>query len=215
MKIILTLLFITMVMINVFAQKTWNFEDKTFNYLVAVDSFSYDSGDYWGRYNNAIKSVTIFRKADNKLFQTIIPPYNRFDSYDTLIPKFIIDDLNFDGINDFLVIWLYPNAPPAVPYYFWIFDQENQQFQRDTIVEILNSPIIDHKRKKISTSFFACCAVYEESIYKVKKGKITQIELMHSHDCIGCNPPVTVIKWYKLKHGEMKLVRKKEVRINL
>ena|ERR1035437_67113 len=109
-------------------QTIFNYDDNLHIFKVYVDSVLSSDGV---NYDSNIKLISVYNKKDNKLLQTITPPENSFSS---LMPKeqiFLLNDFNFDGSTDFMIIQFIP-ASPNIPYYYWIFNKKDQQFQRDS-----------------------------------------------------------------------------------
>lgn len=106
------------------AQKIFTYQDGNFIYKITIDSaLSIDSVNY----DCSIRSIAIIKKSDNKLIQTIFPPENSFNSDLPQDQLFTIEDVNFDGFNDFRIVQFIP-AAPNIPYYYWTFNNKKKNF---------------------------------------------------------------------------------------
>jgi hypothetical protein len=104
-----------------------------------------------------VKSISIIKKSDNKLMQTILPPENYFFCDMSQDQIFLVEDVNFDNINDIRLLQFLP-AAPNLPYYYWVYNSITKIFQRQKALEEITSPKFDHT-KRIITSFWraSCC----------------------------------------------------------
>lgn len=199
MTLILTLLTFSLTT----AQTVYNYSDNLHSYKVYVDSTL--SGDKLN-HDCYIKKISVYAKDNKKLLQTITPPDNAFSCSMPQDQIFLLDDINFDGLSDFMIVQFIP-ASPNIPYYYWTFSNTIQQFQRDTTLEEITSPIFD-KQKKLITSFWRSnCCDHGLSTYKYIDGKITLIkETEIADDLDNSGQQITTKK--KLVDGEMKLVER-------
>ena len=205
-KLLILMLFIICLSFKLNAQITFNYTDKIFDYKVVVDSVL--SGDSVN-FDCVVKSISIFRKANKKIVQTIIVPENytffgRLEESKKYV--FVLEDVNFDGFNDFRVIQFEP-ANPNIPYYYWTFNYKKQIFQRDTALEEITSPDIDHKRKVITSFWQAGWCDHGVDTYKYINGKITLIQ-KYEFACDEKNPELLISTTRKLINGKMKLVQR-------
>src|ERR1700720_1454639 len=124
MKSLSILVLFIFFVLSTIAQHTITYQDKNFIYKLSIDSaLSGDSVNY----QCVVKSIAVIHRADNKLIQTIHPEENYPDCG---LPKdqlFIIEDINFDGVNDIRLLQFLP-AAPNLPYYYWIYDRKSGKF---------------------------------------------------------------------------------------
>jgi hypothetical protein len=204
MKILASILIAICLSVEMIAQKTYDYSDKVYDYNVVVDSVL--SGDSVN-FECVVKSISILKHLDKKVIQTIIPPEN---FHFCNLPKehlFVLEDVNFDKILDFRIIQLIP-AGPNIPYYFWVFDDKLQIFQRDTTLEDITSPDFDYEKKIITSSWRSSCCDHGCSTYKYINGKITMIKEFEIADDLE-NPGQQIITTKELIDGQMKLVELK------
>jgi hypothetical protein len=204
-KLFITVLFLVVLTDIAVAQLTYKRQDKRFIYKVTVDSvLSADSANY----NCIVRAVQIIRKSDHKTIQTIHPPEsNFFWSMDKSV-VFVVEDINFDGINDFRVLRSTGIGANEL-YYCWIFNRSTQQFQRNKLFERITSPEPDSKEKVIYSSWTGGWNDHGSSIYKWIKGQpvlIEENEVIQGGD--DKNPTDTLITRKRIR-GKMRLVARK------
>lgn len=185
------------------AQTVLTYSDSLHSFRVLVDSSL--SGDKVN-FECSTKTISVYSKDGKKLLQTIISPDN---SFFCSLPKeqiFLLEDINFDGLTDFMIVQFIP-AAPNIPYYYWTFNNKTQQFQRDTTLEEITSPNFDKQQKVITSFWRASCCDHGLSIYKYVDGKITLIEENEIADDLD-NPGQQITTKKKLINGEMKLIER-------
>jgi len=203
MKLLTTLLLTTFTFGLTSAQTVFSYSDSLHSYKVSVDStLSGDSVNY----DCYIKTISVYTKDSKKLLQTIIPPDNAFFCSMPQDQIFLLDDINFDGLNDFMIVQFIP-AAPNIPYYYWSFSNKTNQFQRDTTLEVITSPNFDKQQKLITSFWRASCCDHGLSTYKYIDGKLTLIEENEIADDLD-NPGQQITTKKKLVKGEMKLVER-------
>lgn len=184
------------------AQNIYSYSDSLHSYEITIDS-SLSNDDV--NYDCSIKIISVYAKENHKLIQTINVPENYFSCDIPPNKIFLINDINFDGLPDFMVRQFLP-AAPNIPYYWWYFNSSTQQFERDTALEEITSPEFDTEQKLIISSWRAGYGDYGSSKYKYIDGRITLIE--EFEDVIDSEeyPGKTVLTHKKLINGELKLV---------
>jgi len=176
------------------------YNDKNFSFVLSIDStLTPDSVNY----DCTVKSITITRLKDNKQLQVLKPEES---APSCGLPKdqvFIIEDVNFDGVNDIRLLQFLP-AAPNLPYYYWTYDSKTQKFVRQKSLEDITSPEFDHKRKLIFSFWRDGCCNHGLSTYKYINGKPILIE--ESEVKTDDNNNITTIK--RLVNGKMKLIKR-------
>ena len=210
MKFLIALLLFLCINTLANAQKIYRYHDKNFTYRLVVDSaLSNDSANY----ECHVKSISIFKRSDQKLLQTISSPENSFFCDLSKEQVFIIEDINFDKMNDIRLIQFIP-AAPNIPFYYWTFNSKTNRFQRDTSLEEITSPEFDHRNKIITSSWRGGWANYGASTYKYINNKpvlVKEYEIMLDEN--DRTKHITTLK--KRIHGKMRLVKRRvEVRAN-
>lgn len=165
--------------------KSITFSDKTLIYRLDIDSTPEQ---------NYIASITIMSLLDNSVQQVL-----KFDSasghdhfviicstdtaYKKYCTDFVVEDMNFDGYNDFRIA----QAPkPAygrnISYYYWTYNPKKKLFEEDETLEntFLPDPSFDASSKTISCTMQDPSADpehdYEEHTYKYRYGNLIEIE---------------------------------------
>lgn len=208
MKFLQSLLLILFIHSHASAQTTLTYHGSKYTFRLTIDrELSGDSVNY----DCVVKSIAIVRRNDTTTIQTIIPDEN----YPSCgLPEdqiMIVEDVNFDGHEDIRLIQFLP-AAPNVPYYYWVFNPSRQTFVRDTSLEQITSPDIDHKQKVISSLWRYGCCDHGLSTYKYINGKITMIEESEMKSEFK-NPDRVIMTRKKLVKGRMKLVERKVERV--
>jgi hypothetical protein len=203
MRLLTTILTLLFFVVSASAQKNYRYQDKNFVYNVAIDSaLSADSVNY----ECAVKSISITRKSDNKLAQTILPPENSCFCNMPQDQIFIVEDVNFDNINDIRLLQYLP-AAPNLPYYYWTYNPATKVFRRQKALEEITSPEFDHNNRIITSFWRKSCCDHGLSIYKYINGKPILIkESEAAQDLNGESKYISTVR--KRINGKMKLVKK-------
>ncbi len=200
LTIILAVLFFA---ISTTSQKTLTYQDKTFIYnLSIIGTLSADTvtADCF------VKSISIVRRSDNKIVQTILPLENFLSCSFPKDQILILEDMNFDGSNDLRIIHFIP-AGPNVSYYYWTFNNKLGQFREDTALEEITSPEFNHAQKLITSFWRSSCCDHGLSTYRYIKGKPVLIEEVETAMDLNDNSKyITTVK--KRIGGKLKLVKK-------
>ena len=186
------------------AQHSLTYEDARFTYTLSVDSvLSPDSVNY----DCTVRSIVIRRKADHKLIQTIRPGENDPSCGLSKEEILIIEDVNFDGLNDIRLLQFLP-AGPNLPYYYWVYDRRTGLFQRNKALEVITSPDFDPDKKLIYSFYRTSCCEHGSRTYKYINGVPVLIEDVNvatdEEDTVRRN--ITIVK--KRVNGKMKVVER-------
>lgn len=151
---------------------TLTFKDARFNYILTADSLvSPDSVNY----DCVIKKIQIADRKSNRVLQVITPPENNPPADVSLAELFIIEDMNFDRVNDIRLMRFMP-AAPNTPYYCWTYDTVVRRFVRNRVLEEITSPRFDPKAKRIYSFWRGSCCDHGLSTYKYINGRPVKIE---------------------------------------
>ncbi|MBI3512270.1 MAG: hypothetical protein HY064_16540 [Bacteroidetes bacterium] len=156
--------------------------DDDFIYKLTFDSTlitgSLSTYEYWS------KSISIINKADSQLVQTISTPKNHIAGRHILLSYytfslFRIEDINFDGYNDIMLIQSFDTLHPQNIFYFsWAYNNKTLKFERDTTLDKIIQPNFDHDKFLILSSNLLYAP--QDQIWKTYqyiKGKLTLIEI--------------------------------------
>ena len=119
---------------------------------------------------------------DKKQLQTInIADVNSFGDDTTTCPEpgtgsdIVIEDMNFDGINDFRIIAMLPPGP-NIPYICFLWDKKSGKFVHAEFLDDITSPEFDSKTKTVTSSSRESANKYRKDIYKYKGGKLVLVK---------------------------------------
>ena len=142
---------------------------------------------------------------DGAFLQTIEPEENQSSKS---IPKeqlFFIEDMNFDGIKDFRLMEFLP-AAPNVPYLFFIYNPETGLFENNSEYRKITSPIFDHEKQQINSTWRNGCCEHARDIYVLKNG----IPKLTERFVIGHNSQnKEYSEYWKVEDGKLQLVKEK------
>ena len=207
MKLIIFTLFLLLNALAVNAQHKLIYSDTRFQYVLTVDSvLTTDSVNY----DCVVKSIKILTIKNHKLIQVIIPEENHPFCNLPQNQLFIMEDMNFDGINDIRLVQFLP-AAANVPYYCWIYDTAANRFIRNKALEKITSPDFDPKKKLIFSFWQASCCDHGLSTYKYINGHPTLIEQSEfAEDEVDTSKYILTVK--KLINGKWKRTKTIEKR---
>ena len=119
---------------------------------------------------------------DKKQLQTInIADVNSFGDDTTTCPEpgtgsdIIIEDMNFDGINDFRIIAMLPPGP-NIPYICFLWDKKTGKFVHAEFLDDITSPEFDSKTKTVTSSSRESANKYRKDVYKYSGGKLVLVK---------------------------------------
>lgn len=185
------------------AQTQFVYLDKRFAYILTRDSvLSPDSVNYFC----PVTSIAIFEKSTNKLIQKITPAENTPYCHQDQKDLFILEDMNFDGFNDFRLFQFLP-AAPNIPYYYWLYNPQKKEFELSKDLEEITSPEFDSSGKIITSHWRAGYGHYGQSTYKYINGKATLIEETEFY-LDEKDEAKTIIEYRKRIKGKMILIKR-------
>ena len=119
---------------------------------------------------------------DKKQLQTInIADVNSFGDETTTCPEpgtgsdIVIEDMNFDGINDFRIIAMLPPGP-NIPYICFLWDKKSGKFIHAEFLDDITSPEFDSKTKTVTSSSRESANKYRKDVYKYSGGKLVLVK---------------------------------------
>ena len=119
---------------------------------------------------------------DKKQLQTInIADVNSFGDDTTTCPEpgtgsdIVIEDMNFDGINDFRIIAMLPPGP-NIPYICFLWDKKSGKFVHTEFLDDITSPEFDSKTKTVTSSSRESANKYRKDVYKYSGGKLVLVK---------------------------------------
>lgn len=121
-------------------------------------------------------------EGDKKKLQTInIADVNSFGDATTTCPEpgtgsdIVIEDMNFDGINDFRIIAMLPPGP-NIPYICFLWDKKSGRFVHAEFLDDITSPEFDSKTKTVTSSSRESANKYRKDVYKYSSGKLVLVK---------------------------------------
>ena len=125
--------------------------------------------------------IAVYRE-DKKQLQTInIADVNSFGDDTTTCPEpgtgsdIVIEDMNFDGINDFRIIAMLPPGP-NIPYICFLWDKKSGKFVHAEFLDDITSPEFDSKTKTVTSSSRESANKYRKDVYKYSGGKLVLVK---------------------------------------
>ena len=119
---------------------------------------------------------------DKKQLQTInIADVNSFGDDTTTCPEpgtgsdIVIEDMNFDGINDFRIIAMLPPGP-NIPYICFLWDKKSGKFVHAEFLDDITSPEFDSKTKTVTSSSRESANKYKKDVYRYSGGKLVLVK---------------------------------------
>ena len=121
-------------------------------------------------------------EGNKKHIQTInIAEVNSFGDETTTSPEpgtgsdIIIEDMNFDGINDFRIIAMLPPGP-NIPYICFLWDKKSGKFVHAEFLDDITSPEFDSKTKTVTSSSRESANKYRKDVYRYSGGKLVLVK---------------------------------------
>ena len=121
-------------------------------------------------------------EGNKKHIQTInIAEVNSFGDETTTSPEpgtgsdLIIEDMDFDGINDFRIIAMLPPGP-NIPYICFLWDKKSGKFVHAEFLDDITSPEFDSKTKTVTSSSRESANKYRKDVYKYSGGKLVLVK---------------------------------------
>ena len=119
---------------------------------------------------------------DKKQLQTInIADVNSFGDDTTTCPEpgtgsdIVIEDMNFDGINDFRIIAMLPPGP-NIPYICFLWDKKSGKFVHADFLDDITSPEFDSIMKTVTSKSRESAKKYRKDVYKYSNGKLVLVK---------------------------------------
>lgn len=121
-------------------------------------------------------------EGNKKHIQTInIAEVNSFGDETTTSPEpgtgsdIIIEDMDFDGINDFRIIAMLPPGP-NIPYICFLWDKKSGKFVHAEFLDDITSPEFDSKTKTVTSSSRESANKYRKDVYRYSGGKLVLVK---------------------------------------
>jgi hypothetical protein len=93
------------------------------------------------------------------------------DQFDSLLPEgsepdaLYVEDVNFDGYADLRIMKFLPGGA-NVPYFFWLYDKDDEKFKEAREYEVVLSPQVDSHKKELVSRQRVSAAEYVTEYFK-------------------------------------------------
>ncbi len=178
------------------AQRILDYSDYRFTYRLSIDSS--------GEQDCFVNSITIIRKSNNLVVQTIDAPENSFWCDGV---SFQLLDVNFDHQHDFTIAPPMPHLVNVCSYY-WTFDPQKNRFYRDTLLEEICPTDFNPKKKVVTSRRRAFCCDVGIHTYKIVAGRPVEMESIESAVDYSDSSRYIVTKRKRIR-GKMSIVSRK------
>lgn len=139
------------------AQRAIIYNDKNFSYTLMLDTLSDAYVD------SSIKLIVIHDLKSKKLIQKISVEENQFVKSST--EGFIIEDMNFDGYNDFRLLEI-RGKRGNMAFYCWLYNPVKNQFEENISLEEISAPYFDTTKKRIHEGWHRASGYGGYNVYK-------------------------------------------------
>jgi hypothetical protein len=144
-----------------FSQGTFTYHDDSYEFVLKLDTVG--SIDHC-----SVKEIKIRSLNSKQTMQTIIPPDNIHYCRSEMGWIFIVEDMNFDGKNDFRLMELL-QAGPNTPYIYWLHESGKFNLASDTTLQQVTSPEFDKINKIVSSFWRNGCCEHGQDFYRYEK----------------------------------------------
>ncbi|BDS11350.1 XAC2610-related protein [Aureispira anguillae] len=153
-----------------------------------------------------ITAIEIRKKGTTEIFQIIKGLELPYQDGNPFFEQPTFEDLNFDGIPDMRMPEAMGNV--NVYYAYWIYNSKNQQFERNTEMN-LSLPTVDPQKQEIKSSERGSAATYTETIYGVQDGKFIKKSI--ENRTYSSESTYQSVVQERQEDGSMKEIRNEEV----
>lgn len=125
--------------------------------------------------------IAVYPEDKKQLLTINIADVNSFGDETTTSPEpgtgsdIIIEDMDFDGINDFRIIAMLPPGP-NIPYICFLWDKKSGKFIHADFLDDITSPEFDSKAKTVTSSSRESANKYRKDVYKYSGKKLVLVK---------------------------------------
>ncbi|HLG02302.1 MAG TPA: hypothetical protein VI731_01825 [Bacteroidia bacterium] len=185
--------------------KKWQFKDNQHLFILTIDTVF--CGGTTRKYSPTVTSIDVYDVKDGKQIQTIVPDTFLLDKFLDSSIVFIVEDMNFDGVNDIrLINWLGTDLQKS--YSFWFYNIQVQQFQFDTTLANFVNPYFDQSKKTFHTWWRTGFTNYGHALYKFENDKLQLITEEEENWDINPATPGTITLRQR-SYGKIEEIEKK------
>lgn len=188
------LLLIILFSFDLYSQEIIEFSNQEFQFCLTKEC----AGS-----NCKITKIEILK--NGSLSQTIEPGENDFNKNFPEDQLFLVEDMNFDGKKDFRLLEFLP-AGPNIPYLYWIYNPENEVFEKNKKYGKITSPTFDQDKQQINSTWRNGCCEHGRDVYMIKNESPELTErFVIGHD----SQEKEYSEYWKVEDGELKLMEEK------
>jgi len=132
---------------------TWTFTGQSHQFKVLLDTSKMIKKPYVR--GPLIRQIEVYKKDASQKVQEIIVTENLYHQYIDSSLVFVVEDMNFDGHDDFRMLeWVSMSGYWNVrTFQFWFFNPDSATFERDTLWEKFRSPVFNATDKTFTTNY--------------------------------------------------------------
>ena len=98
--------------------------------------------------NKTVSQINVINKENTQLHQKL----KGFEAEVHENEEVLVEDLNFDGYPDIRLMKYLPGTM-EIPFYYWLYNPTNRQFERATFLESVLSPSVDTENELLKSSW--------------------------------------------------------------
>ena len=173
-----------------------------------LDIFAKDSGKLIQRINEK----NIFIELDKKGEATT----NLIEMYGENNSGLVVDDINFDGVDDIALRTGNEGAYGGPSYTIYLYQKQSKTFVENTaLTELASSNLglfdVDPENQTLTTFTKSGCCWHQSSIWKIDHNKPVLIEEITDGEDIGAEKPTRLITTRKWVNGEWQTTQEREI----
>ncbi len=183
-------------------QKSFLFHGKSRDYKVCI---SKDVAETGKSTEASVDSILVLDKGDEHTIQVIVCEENYFNCTKSDTPGFFIDDMNFDGREDFKL--LESSAKEATnPYFYWLYNPLFNRYEQSPGLEEIMSPVFNKGCKCITSNWKKGSNISGKTTYKYISGLLEVTEEITEETLLES----VYVTTRKLVDGQLKTISKNE-----
>jgi hypothetical protein len=178
------------------------------NEILAVNNFNFELiGDITDKMKT-VTAIKVIKKGSTKQHQIL----EGFEATVQENEQVIIEDFNFDGYADIRLLQYLPETA-NIPFFYWLYNPKTEKFERNTQLEIIQSPILDAKNEYILSQWTKGDKIQGTDFYKFagRKIKLVKQETETFVDSVNYILTIKEVFGDSLKTVEQKRLKRKGI----